>query len=301
MIFCWCSLAFFVCIGLLLRFLTRFKSNILIGINSFIFSYTINIFCCNELLPPFFYYANGSNKDLDDSREAEEDSKEEDSKEDEEEDSKEDEEEDSEEDSEEDWDEYSSEEDELAHLVKKHMRISKDIRDIKHELVEVDKAEKLAKKLPESAKNLNSHDKFLKDRYPGMSHDEIREYLRDELDRLQDGKKEYVSDISQVKESRGDTMNVDSPIGNKRNESCTEDTNPSKRKKSSNNDDSSGSSGSSGSSAPSAPSGSTSDSNVPDTGNSESGGNNSSKTIGKFLAILGSIVAGLSDFLDNIF
>lgn len=276
------SLTFFICFSLLLRFLTCFISNIQIAINSFIFTFIFYIFLCYiELFSSFFYCADGSNKD------SEEDSKED------EEDSKEDEEEE-----EEDWDESSSEEDELAHLEKKHLRISSEIKDIKHELAEVDKAEKLAKKLPESARNLNSHDKIFKKNYPSMSHGEIREYLNDELKRLQDDKKEYVSKISQAKESKSDTVEVDGPIGNKRNELSTEDTNPSKRRKSSNDDDSSGSSGPS---APSASSGITPDSNAPGAGDSESGRNNLSITIGKLSAILGSIIAGLSDFFDNIF
>lgn len=130
-----------------------------------------------------------------------------------------------------------------------------------------------------------------------MSHGEIREYLNDELKRLQYDKKEYVSKISQAKEYRSDTVEVDRPIGNKRNELSTEDINPSKRRKSSSDDDSSGPS------APSAPSGIQIHNYrvrvimnpIP------SGSNNLSKMIGKLSAILGLIIAGLSDFLDNIF
>lgn len=80
-------------------------------------------------------------------------------------------------------------------MKKKHLRISEEIQDIKHELAEVDKAEKLAKKLPESARIAMIN--FL--RKITLSHDEIREFLNDELKRLQDGKKEYVSKISQAK------------------------------------------------------------------------------------------------------
>ena len=48
------------------------------------------------------------------------------------------------------------------------------------------------------------------------------------------------------------------------------------------------------------PSGPSESPNEPDVGNTESGGNNASKIIGKLSVILGSIIAGLSDFFDNI-
>ena len=86
-------------------------------------------------------------------------------------------------------------------------------------------------------------------------------------------------------------------MGNKRKESSIEDRDPNriKRKKSSNNDDSSGSSG------PSAPFGPTSDSNAPDTGNSESRENDLSKIIiDKFAVILREIKRVLTDFIDKI-
>ena len=86
-------------------------------------------------------------------------------------------------------------------------------------------------------------------------------------------------------------------MGNKRKESSIEDRDPNriKRKKSSNNDDSSGSSG------PSAPFGPTSDSNVPDTGNSESRENDLSKIIiGKIAFLLREMKRVLTDFIDKI-
>lgn len=46
--------------------------------------------------------------------------------------------------------------------------------------------------------------------------------------------------------------------------------------------------------------GSSSNPKGPDVGNSESSGNNASKVIGKLAVILGSMIAGLSDFFDNL-
>ena len=224
---------FFWCISLLSRLLTCFISNIQIAINGFIFTFIFYIFpCYNELDSCIFYCAGGSNEDSSES---------------------------SPEDSEED--EFSSDEDDLAHIEKKHQKISKDIKDIDHELSEINKAKKLAKKLPESAKNLNRHENFIKNKYPNWRREELKEYLLDERKRLRVDKKEYESKILQAKESIGDTQEsssdtqesigdtkVDSLMGNKRKESPIEDTNPNstKRKKSSNNDDDDDSSGSSG-------------------------------------------------------
>ena len=120
----------------------------------------------------------------------------------------------------------------------------------------VDRAEEQSKNLPEGANNDNSDERFLHEQYGDTSYNEIREYLKEELERLQESKKMYVSDIAEAKESKGENMEVDSLTGNKRKESSTEDTNSSKRQKPSNNDDSSGPSAPSGSSGPSAPSGS---------------------------------------------
>jgi len=161
-------------------------------------------------------------------------------------------------------------EDELSRLVKEHLRISKDIKEIKNELVEVDKAEELDKRLPESAKDLNSHANNLKERYGEMSNNDIREYLLEELERLQEGKTNYRDDIREAKiakDAKGDIMEVDNLTGNKREALSTEeDSNSSKRHKSSNNDDSSGSSGPSVPSGPfpSGPSGPPSPSSGPD-------------------------------------
>ena len=284
-------LVFFGCISLLSRLLTCFISNIQIAINGFIFTFIFYIFpCYNELHSYIFYCAGGSNEDS---------------------------EEDSEEDSNEDSDEDLEEEDELAHIKKEHQRISKDIKDIKHELSEIDKADKLAERLPESVKHLNSHENFINEKYPKWRREDIREYLVDELKRLRGDRKEYESKISQAEESIGDTKEsigdakesisgtkesvgdtkVDSLMGNKRKESPIEDTNPNrtKRKKSSNDDDSSGSSG------PSATAGPTSDSSVQDTENHESRENNLSKIIDKLLAILLPAFETMLDILSNLF
>lgn len=251
-----------------------FFNNIPIEIKCFIFTFIFFIFLCyDELLSCIFYCGDGSKDD-----------------------SKEDSDEDSKDDSDDDSDESSSEEDELAHLEKKCKRISKDVKDIDHEISQIDKANKLDKKLPESAKNFNSHNNFINDKYPNWDRRDLREYLVDEQERLLRDKKEYESKISQAKESKGDTK-VDSLMGNKRKESSIEDRDPNriKRKKSSNNDDSSGFSG------PSAPFGPTSDSNVPDTGNSESRENDLSKIIiGKIAFILREMKRVLTDFIDKI-
>jgi len=125
-----------------------FFNNIPIEIKCFIFTFIFFIFLCyDELLSCIFYCGDGSKEDSKD-------------------DSKEDSDEDSKDDSDDDSDESYSEEDELAHLEKKCKRISKDVKDIGHEISQIDKAKKLDKKLPESAKNFNSHNNFINDKYP---------------------------------------------------------------------------------------------------------------------------------------
>jgi hypothetical protein len=173
----------------------------------------------------------------------------------------------------------------LSNLVKQVLRISDDIDNIKDELANLDRAEK-------STNKDNEYEKFLTEHYGDESYNNIRAHLKDELERLEEAKKNYKAEIAEA-ESSEDDMEVDSLTENKRKESATEDTNPSKRKKSSNNDDDS--------SGPSAPFGTSSSSNEPDVGNPESGGNNTSKMTEKLLVILGSIIAGLSDFFDNFF
>nr|AYE67545.1 hypothetical protein [Annulohypoxylon stygium] len=258
---------------------------ILTRINLFMYIFFI-LLSYSELLSSFFYCADGSKKDSkedskedsledwekyleEDSEESSKEDSEKDSKEDSEKDSKEDSEEDSEKDSKEDS-EKDSEVDELANYVKKHLQISKEIKDIKNELSRVDREiEERAKNLSEGANKDNSDEEPSPEDSKIMSPNEYREYLKDEIERLQDGKKLYVSDIAEAKESKGENMEVDSLTGNKRKESSTEDTKSStedtksstedtkssKRQKSSNNDDSSGPSAPSGSSGPSAPSG----------------------------------------------
>ena len=176
-------------------------------------------------------------------------------------------------------------------LVKKHLRISKDIQDIKDDLIKADIVEQGADKNHE-------FEKYLKERYKAYPNlEDLRVYLDDELERLEIGKKDYKSEIAEARLLDKDDMEVDSLTENKRKESSIEDTNPSKRKKYSNNDDSSGPSAPFGSST----SGTYSSINEPNTGNSESGGNNASKITGKLWISLGSLIAGFSDFFDNIF
>lgn len=222
------------------------------------------------------------------------------SKEDSKEDFKEDNKEDSEEDLKEDNKEDTKEIDELSDLVKKHLYISKELKGIKDDKVIVKRAKELAENNLDDTVNYNSDEEYLNKHFPeDWSYDYIMDHLEEEEERLKEGKKEYVSEISQARESKGDTMEVDSPTGNKRKESSTEDTNSSKRQKSSNNDESSGSSGPSAPSAPSAPFGPSSSSNEPDVGNPESGGNNASKKE-KFIVIIGSILEGLPECLSDI-
>lgn len=182
--------------------------------------------------------------------------------------------------------------DELSYLVKENLRITRDINNIEDELAKVDRAEK-------SANKDNEDEKFLSKHYGNESYDYIREYLNEEKERLIQGKKDYKAEIAEARSSK-DHMEVDSLTENKRKESTIEDTNPSKRKKSW-NDDSSGPSGPSAPSGSSTSFGNSSNTQGSDGGNTESGGNNASKIIGKLLVIIGSILEGLSSFFDNIF
>ena len=138
--------------------------NIQTTINEFIFIFFI-LLCYDELFSSFFYCADGSKKD------SKEDSKEE-SKKDSKEDSKED-----------------LEVDKLANLVKEHLRITKDIKNINNELSLVDRAEKQSENLPEGANNNDSDERFLTEHFGNSSYKSIKYHLEDELERLKDSKK----------------------------------------------------------------------------------------------------------------
>lgn len=209
--------------------------------------------------------------------------------------------------------------DKLSRLEGEHIRISKDILDLKKELVDVDKSEKLDQKLPESAKDKNSYANNLKKSYSDWSNEDIRRYVKSEIERLTEDKEYYESRIREAiydkkyyessireeaiddKNAKADTMKVDNPTGNKReaSSSSTEDSNSPKRHKSSknDNDDNDGKGGGGGGSAFG---GSGSGGNAEGGDSSIASGSNKERIgIGEISAGIGGVLGNIGDVLGN--